>query len=430
MAEFPASEFRLDGEPAAIRVSAGRWTSFGTAATEAAAQIRSLDSSLFVGPEGDQYRAGLNQDLPPHLDTTGRAYTAVGTTLTTYASTLTGLQDRMAPLRTNAPGLWEALQQAQHRVTAAHSADQRHQLQIHADAKDATQTPDAYQSDLGPATTSLSAAEKAWNDCLSAARAVTANLRAVVDRTDRAIRDAADLRFAHNPHGVHALASGFKNFVTDHAKGLSQLSGALKIVSGIAAVLSFIPVIGEVALAVSLVTAGTALLIDASIKYATGKGSWTSIAIDGTLLALPFGIGKGITALRGARGAEKLATGATETGSRASTGAAKAEQDLPGVTTERVQLEKKFKHATYFGVTESRSNAGFTAYGKAVDAFVSSPSTVRISGTYRGNPVILNYDSTSRLVVVQSPDGAFVSGWRMTEPQLRNVITRGSLGGG
>jgi hypothetical protein len=65
-----------------------------------------------------------------------------------------------------------------------------------------------------------------------------------------------------------------------------------------------------------------------------------------------------------------------------------------------------------------------------VDSFVGDSSTVRVSGTYRGNSAILNYNPTSRLVVVQSPDGAFDSGWQMGPGQLQNVITRGSLGGG
>ena len=311
MADFPAAEFRMDGEPGSIRASGDRWTAFGAAATEAATQIRSLDSSLFVGPEGDQYRAGLDHDLPPHLDTTGRAYTAVGTCLTTYANALTGLQARMTPLRTRAPALWENLQQARGRVTSAQAADHQHLMDAPGSAAADNADPTAagtYQSDLGAATTSLTAAEHAWNECLRAARAITADLRAAVDRADKAIRTAADLRFIHNPHGLHGLTSGFKNFVVDHAKGLSQLSGALKVVSGIAAVLSFIPVVGQAALAVSLLTAGAALLIDASLKYAAGKGSWASIAIDGALLALPFGIGKGIIAFRGARRAEEIAT--------------------------------------------------------------------------------------------------------------------------
>lgn len=81
-------------------------------------------------------------------------------------------------------------------------------------------------------------------------------------------------------------------------------------------------------------------------------------------------------------------------------------------------------------MTESRGGAGFDAYGKAADSFVGDSSTVRVAGTYRGNPAILNYNATSRLVVVQSPDGAFVSGWQLSEAQLQNVMTRGGLGGG
>jgi hypothetical protein len=110
--------------------------------------------------------------------------------------------------------------------------------------------------------------------------------------------------------------------------------------------------------------------------------------------------------------------------------AAETAGDLPGLSVGRSQLESKFKHAADFGVTDSRREAGFDACGKAVDSFVGNSSTVRVSGTHRGNSAILNYNPTSRLVVVQSPDGAFVSGWQMSPGQLQNVITGGSLGGG
>jgi len=87
-------------------------------------------------------------------------------------------------------------------------------------------------------------------------------------------------------------------------------------------------------------------------------------------------------------------------------------------------------HAFDFGVTEPRGAAGFESYGKAVNSFVNDSSTIRTAGTYRGNPAILNYDPESRLVVVQTPSGEFVSGWQMSEQQLLNIIERKSLGGG
>ena len=102
----------------------------------------------------------------------------------------------------------------------------------------------------------------------------------------------------------------------------------------------------------------------------------------------------------------------------------------PGLSMERPQLEAKFKHASDFGVAEPRGVGGFDAYSNAVGSFVRDSSTVQVSGTYRGNPAILNYNATSHLVVVQAPDGAFISGWRMTDAQLQMVLSRGSLGGG
>jgi RHS repeat-associated protein len=106
------------------------------------------------------------------------------------------------------------------------------------------------------------------------------------------------------------------------------------------------------------------------------------------------------------------------------------EEALPGLSTDAAQLEAKFKHAADFGIAESRSAAGFESFGKAVDSFVSAPDTVRVTGTFRGDAAILNYNPSTAQVVVQAPDGAFVSGWQMTPGQLQNVIAKGSLGGG
>ena len=103
---------------------------------------------------------------------------------------------------------------------------------------------------------------------------------------------------------------------------------------------------------------------------------------------------------------------------------------LPGLSASRAQLEAKFKHAADFGVVEGRGASGFDAFGKALDSFVADSGTVRVVGTYRGNPAILNYNPTTAQVVVQATDGTFVSGWQMSPAQLQNVITNGSLGGG
>jgi YD repeat-containing protein len=103
---------------------------------------------------------------------------------------------------------------------------------------------------------------------------------------------------------------------------------------------------------------------------------------------------------------------------------------LPDITADAAQLEAKFKHAADFGVMEGRGAAGFQRFGDAIRSFVEDTSTVRTVGEYRRAPAILNYNAATRLVVVQAPDGAFITGWRMSVAQLKNVIERRSLGGG
>ena len=108
---------------------------------------------------------------------------------------------------------------------------------------------------------------------------------------------------------------------------------------------------------------------------------------------------------------------------------ARSEGTLPRLIVTRSQIEAKFKHAPDFGVIEARGSAGFTAYEKALRDFVHNSSTVRLEGTYRGQTAILNYDQSTHLVVVQTLQGQFLSGWKMSAAQLKNLVTRRSLGG-
>jgi len=100
------------------------------------------------------------------------------------------------------------------------------------------------------------------------------------------------------------------------------------------------------------------------------------------------------------------------------------------LTTSRAQIESKYKHVADFGVTEPRGKAGFEAFENAVKQHVDDPATMHINGTYRGEPAILNYNSNNGLVVVQSPTGEFISGWRVSPAQATNILNQGKLGGG
>jgi RHS repeat-associated protein len=100
---------------------------------------------------------------------------------------------------------------------------------------------------------------------------------------------------------------------------------------------------------------------------------------------------------------------------------------LPALRTTTAQLGAKFKHAPDFGVTANKNTAGINEFRDALESFVSDSATVRAPGTYRNDSVILNYNPSTSQVVIQSPAGDFISGWRMSPEQLRHVVERRSL---
>jgi len=311
----------VSGDPVGVRASAVPYREFHDEAVGAAAQIRGLDTSLFVGPEGDQYREGLSENLPPHLHQAGEAFGIVATALTTFAGDLEGLQERMSPWRVRAPHLWADLQAAHAHLASAENGDQRHryqQLAARAVFLPGQAPPsDSYRSQAGAASAGLGAAQVAWQQCLDAATGIQAEVEAAVERCERQIREASGMRFHQNPSGLGAVASGVGNVVTDHAAGLARLSGALKTVSAITGMMWFLPGMGEVALAVSIATGAAALAIDATTMAATGKWDPAVLAVDGLALLPVAGkiASKGFDAaeaLRESRAATALEESSTE----------------------------------------------------------------------------------------------------------------------
>jgi RHS repeat-associated protein len=306
MAEFPAHLFRMEGDPGAIRSSAGKWSSFGSAASDASAQITSIDTGEFVGPEGDLFRQGLNADMPRHLQITGDAFNKVATALSTFASALESLQDQMRPVAQRAPGLWAAVQAAQGRMDRADAADQAHDKQVMAAPASPTgqpASPDTYYSDSSAASVALGEAQRQWQDCVDAANGLRGQLATTVQAAVRAIVEAKGTRFKENPKWWD-IGGQFTNFVRDNKDALQTLSGALKVVSLVAGLLSFIPVLAPVMGPIAIGAGLLAGAIDLSIYAATGQGNLTEILVDVGLNLLP-GVGKlarlGAGALKGSK---------------------------------------------------------------------------------------------------------------------------------
>ena len=126
MGEFPEAAFVLGGDPTSIRASGTVWQTFGAAAGDTATDLRHLDSGEFDGDEADTFRAQVNQDLPPYLDTTGQAWTLVAAALTNYADALDQLQTEISGLRSTGWHQWQSADTAQANARQAASDDAAH----------------------------------------------------------------------------------------------------------------------------------------------------------------------------------------------------------------------------------------------------------------------------------------------------------------
>ncbi len=260
------------------------WSGFSSDAKGASADIRGLDTSEFEGDEAETYRGKVNEDLPPHLDTTAEAWSIVATALTTFAAKLEDLQTRMTKLKSQADSQSQAVSSAKSSLSSAKSADQAHATAQEA-AKDKlkpgeTLPPDSYHGQTSGASSSLSNAQQALQDTIDAAATVRSEHAEAVDACCRDIDRAKEMRFQKPPGFWGKLAESVGDWIKDHADILKSISSVLKTISGIAGMLALIPCLTPIMGPIALATGGAALVIDVGLKLATGEGSWLQIGVD------------------------------------------------------------------------------------------------------------------------------------------------------
>jgi len=95
--------------------------------------------------------------------------------------------------------------------------------------------------------------------------------------------------------------------------------------------------------------------------------------------------------------------------------------------TDRQLQRKHGKHAADFGVSGNYTPQSARQFKQALKDFVDQPYTVKIQGTYRGQPVTFYTDLGYSKVVLVSPSGEFVSGWQLNADQGNNLKQRHSL---
>ena len=91
------------------------------------------------------------------------------------------------------------------------------------------------------------------------------------------------------------------------------------------------------------------------------------------------------------------------------------------------QLQKKFKHASDFGITGKNNPVNQAKFQPALEQHIRDPLTKQINGTYRGQPVTHYVNPSNGLNVMKDASGNFITGYKLNQTQLANVIFRGSL---
>jgi len=121
----------------------------------------------------------------------------------------------------------------------------------------------------------------------------------------------------------------------------------------------------------------------------------------------------------------------TPASATAASTATPAEQKV-AVTFDPKQVQSKYKHAVEFGVTGNYNPDNSKKFQDAMQTLIDAPGTKKKDGVYtRGNlDVTFYYDPTSKLMVMTTRDGKYISGWKLTDAQLQHIEKDGKVGGG
>lgn len=100
---------------------------------------------------------------------------------------------------------------------------------------------------------------------------------------------------------------------------------------------------------------------------------------------------------------------------------------LRSITFDKKQVQKKFKHASDYGIKGNWSTQNGVAFESAVKRQIQS---VRhpILGTYRGNIQVYHfYDPKTGIDTMIKPDGSFYAGWKLSKEQIASLLRSGNV---
>ena len=251
------------GEPATLAARARDTAAAAGTLQAAAGNAARLDGGGWVGDAAAAFRERA-AGLPRDLDRAAAAHGTLARTLAAYAAELTGRQARAADLDRRA-------------------AELRRQLAALADRPSTGSAPGAGVGSVAAAA----AAGSALAAVLADAHRLHGEHRAAARQAAARIRAATDPPY-ERPGLVGRLREAADRWVTRHADTLHSVSTGLRGASAVLGAVSLVP--GFQFLAPLAIAAGAAaVVLDATVRLATGRGSWATLALDAALTVLPAG---------------------------------------------------------------------------------------------------------------------------------------------
>lgn len=272
---FPALGF--DPAPGDVERVEAFVETLGAAVTgldDATTMLDGTNPDDWSGDAATAFRESMDDDFRPRLVDTGSALQGSYEALSRWASSLASHQARARDLESRAA---EAL-------ASANAADQEHD--------EAQSAPDGDDQATQDAADRADAAHQE----LEGIRADARSLQSEVD--DDAIATAGDLESAaevldkHHGNWFGDLVSDVGNAIADGFDWFMEyvvpvLEDILRAVAPIIAILAiFIPVLGPIALVISI-----ALVVIDGLQAVTGRGSWGDFITGAAGLAIGFGVG-------------------------------------------------------------------------------------------------------------------------------------------
>jgi hypothetical protein len=152
----------------------------------------------------------------------------------------------------------------------------------------------------GAAAAAARAVAAELEDVIAAARRLLGEHRADAADAATRIRAAATDPPYRKPGGLQRLRDRVRGWIAAHAEVLTEIARGLRLASMVLGTASLVP--GFQFLAPAAIALGTAAVaIDAGVVWATGRGSWSGLALDATLTVLPTGrVARAIQAVPGA----------------------------------------------------------------------------------------------------------------------------------